>query len=121
MIKADFSLESGYEAGRQILAMDKRPDAVFCAVDQLAIGCIHIFRDNGLQIPRDIAVAGFNDDESAEICSPPLTTVSQPYFEIGRDTVRLLSNLINGEISVGRQILIDYELKIRASTVSNKT
>ena len=116
IVRADFSLESGYEAGRRILAMEPRPEAVFCAVDQLAIGCIHVFRDQNLHIPRDIAVAGFDDGESAEICSPPLTTIAQPYFEIGRDTVRLLASLIKDEISVGRQIRLDYELKIRAST-----
>lgn len=120
VIKADFSLESGYEAGRQILSMQNRPDGVFCAIDQLAIGCVHVFRDNGLVIPRDIAVAGFDDDEAAEICSPPLTTVAQPHFEIGRDTVRLLSAVINGEISVGRKICINYDLKIRASTVGSQ-
>ena len=117
IIKADFSMESGYEAGRRILAMAQRPDAVFCATDQLAVGCIHTFRDNGLTIPADIAVAGFDNDEVAEICSPPLTTVAQPFFEIGSETVRLLTAMINEEMTVGRHVMIDYQLKIRESTV----
>lgn len=120
VIKADFSMESGYEAGRQILAMETRPDAVFCATDQIAVGCIHTFRDNGLKIPGDIAVAGFDNDEIAEICTPSLTTVAQPYYEIGCETVRLLTAMINEEMSVGRHIMIDYQLKIRESTVGRK-
>lgn len=120
VIKADFSLESGYEAGRKILAMDKKPDAVFCATDQLAVGCIHVFRDNGLKVPGDIAVAGFDDDEVAEICTPPLSTVAQPFYEIGCETVRLLTAMIDEDMAVGRHVMIDYQLKIRESTIGRK-
>jgi LacI family transcriptional regulator, repressor for deo operon, udp, cdd, tsx, nupC, and nupG len=120
IIKADFSLESGYDAGRRILAMADRPDAVFCATDTLAVGCIHTFRDHGLSIPADIAVAGFDNDEASEICTPPLTTVAQPFFEIGCETVRLLTAMISEEMTIGRSVMIDYQLKIRESTAGKK-
>lgn len=120
VIKADFSMESGYDAGRRILAMADRPDAVFCATDQLAVGCIHTFRDHGLFIPEDIAVAGFDNTEAAEICTPPLTTVAQPFFEIGSETVRMLTAMINEEMSVGRHVMLDYQLKLRESTLGQK-
>ena len=117
IVDADFNMDSGLEAGRRILAMDPRPDAVFCAVDTIAVGCVTAIRDAGLRIPEDIAVAGYDDAEIAQICSPPLTTVSQPYFEIGGSTMRLLAQLINEEIQIGRHIMIDHQLKIRESTV----
>jgi LacI family repressor for deo operon, udp, cdd, tsx, nupC, and nupG len=121
VVKADFSLESGHEAGRQILEMNQLPDAVFCATDQLAIGCIHMFREAGLAVPSSIAVAGFDDAEVAAICTPPLTTIAQPFYEIGCETVRLLTALIGDEITVGRHIMIDYQMKIRESTVGKKS
>lgn len=117
VIDADFTLESGLEAGKRILEMDPRPDAVFCATDTIAVGCINAFKDAGLRVPEDIAVAGYDDAEIAEICTPPLTTVAQPYFEIGVTTMRLLAALIRDEFRIGRHIMVDYELKIRESTV----
>lgn len=117
VIDADFTMESGLEAGKRIIEMDPRPDAVFCATDTIAVGCVNAFRDAGLRVPEDIAVAGYDDAEIAEICTPPLTTVAQPYYEIGVTTMRLLASLIKDEFKVGRHIMVDYELKIRESTV----
>jgi DNA-binding LacI/PurR family transcriptional regulator len=57
------------------------------------------------------------NQKRAEICSPPLTTVAQPSFEIGASTMRLLAQLISGEIRIGRHVMIDHKLKIRESTV----
>jgi len=120
VIEADFNLDSGLEAGRRILTMEPRPDAVFCAVDTVAVGCVTAFRDAGLRVPDDIAVAGYDGAEIAEICSPPLTTVCQPYFEIGSTTMQLLASLIKEEIEIGRHIMIDHQLMIRESTVGRK-
>ncbi len=117
VIQADFDEQSAYEAAEAILEMAPRPDAVFCANDHLAATCIHAFKEAGLKVPEDIAVAGFDNDEIAEIIRPPLTTISQPFFEIGCETAKLIHLLINDEISTGYHVMVDHELKIRESTV----
>ncbi len=116
---ADYSLESGLSAGKQLLALDNRPDAVFCATDSLAIGCITAFQKEGISIPADIAVAGFDNMELSTVCNPPLTTVEQPFYEIGCESVRLLMTLIRENLSVGRHVMIDHQIAYRASTTGS--
>jgi LacI family transcriptional regulator, repressor for deo operon, udp, cdd, tsx, nupC, and nupG len=117
----DFSYESGIDAAKQFLSMKEKPDAVFCTQDNMAVGCVNTFKNAGVSVPEDIAVSGFDNVELAEICNPSLTTVNQSFYEIGRETMRLLVSLIKGEITIGRQVLINHQLIIRDSTVKNKT
>jgi LacI family transcriptional regulator, repressor for deo operon, udp, cdd, tsx, nupC, and nupG len=116
----DNSYESGIEAAKQFLSMKDRPDAVFCTQDNMAVGCINTFKDAGVSVPEDIAVSGFDNVEIAEICIPPLTTISQSFYEIGRETMRLLVCLIKGKITIGRQVFINHQMIIRGSTVKDK-
>src|SRR5258705_7068475 len=60
-MRGDFSEESGYRAGRQLLSMSERPEAIFAANDMMAIGCLFALYEGGLAVPDDIAVAGFDD------------------------------------------------------------
>ncbi|MBP2643537.1 MAG: transcriptional regulator, LacI family [Firmicutes bacterium] len=115
--RGDMSFEYGLEAANYFLQMKNRPDAIFCVQDIPAVGCINAIKSAGVAIPDDIAVAGFDNVELAEMCDPPLTTVAQPFYEIGRETMRTLVSLIKGEITIGRHILLDSELIIRGSTV----
>lgn len=84
ILPGDFSEQSGYAAGQQLLALRPRPDAVFAANDMMAIGCMAALREAGLRIPDDIAVAGFDDVPMARYVTPPLTTVSVRIAELGR-------------------------------------
>lgn len=70
------------------------PTAIFCASDALAHGCIEALKEHGLQVPDDISVVGFDDFLTAQIMSPPLTTVRQPFQEIGRRSVERLMERI---------------------------
>jgi len=79
----DFSEESGYRAGRQLLSMSERPDALFAANDMMAIGCLFALTEGGLNVPGDIALAGFDDIPIARYVSPPLTTVRVRIAELG--------------------------------------
>jgi LacI family transcriptional regulator len=73
------------------------PTAIFCASDALAQGCIEALKDCGLQVPDDISVIGFDDLLTAQIMSPPLTTIRQPFQEMGRRSVEHLMDLIPSE------------------------
>ena len=83
VLRGDFSEESGYRAGRQLLSMSERPDALFAANDMMAIGCLFALNEGGLRVPGDIALAGFDDIPIARYVSPPLTTVRVRIAELG--------------------------------------
>ena len=68
----------GAAAMRRLLALARPPQAVFCANDLMALGALDAAREAGLDIPGDLAVAGFDDIEAAAMTHPPLTTVSNP-------------------------------------------
>jgi len=73
------------------------PDAIVCASDVVALGVIGQLRAEGLSVPDDVMVTGFDDIVFAELCDPPLTTVHQPRRRLADATVSALVARINGE------------------------
>ena len=112
----DFSEESGREAAKTFIAAAP-PDAVFCANDMMAIGCLETLREAGFQIPDDIALAGFDDIPIARYVSPALTTAAVPIAEIGRRALECCVDLVAGR-STGRRQMFQPTLAIRQSTAS---
>jgi DNA-binding LacI/PurR family transcriptional regulator len=95
----DWTADSGYEAGRALVrdvahAAGLPFSAVFAANDQMALGLIHAFREAGLDIPRDVSVAGFDDIPEAAHFWPPLTTVRQDFAALGTRCVTMLIDVI---------------------------
>lgn len=82
-LPGDFDEASGYEAGKLILAMARRPDAVFAANDMMALGCLYAFNEAGVRVPDDIALAGFDDIPLARFVHPTLTTMRVSIAELG--------------------------------------
>jgi LacI family transcriptional regulator len=115
--EGDWSPFSGAEAMNALLARMPDVDAVVAANDRMALGAMHVIRGRGLRIPEDVAVAGFDDIEEAAWFAPPLTSVSQPLAEMGRQGVRqLLAEVRDGAIPPCT-IPLDAKLVIRESTV----
>lgn len=98
-LEGDFSEESGVRAGREILAMSRRPDAVFAANDAMAIGLLHAFQNAGVKVPGEIAVAGFDDVPIARFLTPPLTTVGVAIADLGALAIRRLLQVMEREES----------------------
>jgi LacI family transcriptional regulator len=90
LVQGDFSETAGYEAGYTILSRARRPTAVFGANDAMAIGALCAIREQGVRVPEEIAVVGFDDIPIARFVSPPLTTVSVEIAELGRQAFELL-------------------------------
>jgi len=88
-ILGDWSADFGYHAGRELLRV-RDFTAIFSANDQMALGFIHAVREAGLDVPRDVSIAGFDDIPEAAHFWPPLTTVRQDFPELGRRAVALL-------------------------------
>ncbi|GAA3859501.1 LacI family DNA-binding transcriptional regulator [Leifsonia kafniensis] len=114
VIPADWSPESGYRAGRTIAAI---PDvtAVFVASDEMAFGVIRALHEAGRTVPDDVSVVSVDDIALAAYAAPALTTVRQPFHEVGRATATRVIDLIEKrEPSVTPQLRA--ELIVRAST-----
>jgi LacI family transcriptional regulator, repressor for deo operon, udp, cdd, tsx, nupC, and nupG len=113
----DYTYESGALLAKELLEQQTPLDGIFCITDSLAVACLNTFKEAGYRIPEDIAVCGFDNQEISEMTNPKLTTVDQPFYEIGYESMRMLENLIKGEISTGRRVLIEHKLIQRGSTV----
>ncbi len=87
---ADFSEESGYRAMQRLLCLEDRPSAVFAGNDMVAYGAMQAIIDEGLSIPEDISIAGFDDDFLSRYLNPSLTTVAQPSEGLGQAAAKLL-------------------------------
>jgi DNA-binding LacI/PurR family transcriptional regulator len=99
----------------EYLSRPKRPTAIFAANDQIAIAIYRVAASLGLSIPDDICVLGFDDlDVSAQL-DPPLTTISQPFLQIGRTAAELLLRQINGKRGEIEQLTLQATLVMRES------
>ncbi len=88
---------AGYNAGPEIQKVIKENDitAVFCCQDELAIGLMNYFYDNNIKVPDDISVAGYGDINVASIYRPTLTTIKEPYYDLGAVSVRKILKKTN--------------------------
>nr|WP_206323883.1 LacI family DNA-binding transcriptional regulator [Streptomyces sp. HNM0574] len=87
----DFSVEWGREAVTRLWQdLPQRPDAVVCGNDLIAVGALQRLRQLGADIPREVAVTGFDDIPMAELADPAVTTVRQPVRELAAEAARLL-------------------------------
>lgn len=100
VVEGDFFTPSGYEAARQLIQQTPRPTAIFAANDLMAVGALQAIQEQGLSIPQDISLVGFDDIPQASIVHPRLTTVRQPLEQMGRVAV----NLLIEQIENGNQV-----------------
>jgi len=90
VIQGDFSLQAGAQSAEELLKLDSKPTAVFCASDTSAFGLMSELTKRGLQIPGDISVVGFDDLELCEHFVPSLSTIRQDRIELGSLAAQLL-------------------------------
>ena len=112
----DFTFEAGAQAVRQLLALPEQPTAIFCHNDAMAIGAIQEAKKLGLRVPQDLSVVGFDDIQFAQYCDPPLTTISQPRYEIGRQAMVMMLDLLKGNDVQAGSRLLEASLVVRGST-----
>jgi len=96
-----FSMKTGYHAARDFWAMKPRPTAIVAENDILAIGCLKYFHKNGVKVPEEAAVTGFDDIPLASMYEPPLTTVRLPLREMGAAAISKLMDIFNGAETAG--------------------
>lgn len=108
--------KSGYLLAGQLLRGKERPTAIFAANDQMAFGVIKAAKEAGLNVPKDLAVVGFDNIPTASYIDPPLTTVGIPMNEMGAAAMRMLIGLLSGE-KFEKFRLFNTKLLIRESTL----
>jgi LacI family transcriptional regulator len=115
----DLSEKCGQEAALQILKMKPMPDAAFITNDFTAAVCMQVLKENGIRIPEDIAIVGFNNDAVSKIVEPQLTTINYPGVDIGEIAARNLIGHLKGEtkLSQTNTIVVRSELIIRKSSL----
>jgi LacI family transcriptional regulator len=112
----DLTEQGGFTAMNHLLGLSPRPSAVVACNDLMAIGAISASQQRQLVVGRDIAISGFDDIPLAAHSHPPLTTVRQPVYSIGRRVCDMLIRLIRGEELAERHVLLQPELVIRQSS-----
>jgi LacI family transcriptional regulator len=113
-----FTYRSGLDAAEQLLALEDPPTAIFAANDDMAAATVAIAHRQGLDVPGDLTVCGFDDTALATTIWPELTTIRQPVLEMSRQAVELLVRNIRGSKANGADrphVLADYELIRRQS------
>ena len=112
-----FTIRSGVECGEHLLSLDHRPTAIFASNDDMAAGVLMAAHRVGLEVPRDISVAGFDDAETASAMWPPLTTIRQPVADMAAAAAEGIIDHQRGNRENGLDnVLLDYELVVREST-----
>ncbi|MEU7424743.1 LacI family DNA-binding transcriptional regulator [Streptomyces sp. NPDC040750] len=122
----DWTPLSGYRAGQELAGRvvasgtgRRTPEvsAVFVANDQMALGVLRAFREAGLSVPGQVAIAGFDDIPEAEFFTPPLTTVRQDFVAVGQASIRMLvGRLESGTAPEPERLVIEPRLIVRGST-----
>ncbi|QBD74600.1 LacI family transcriptional regulator [Ktedonosporobacter rubrisoli] len=93
--QGDFTPTSGCAPAEIFLSMADRPTAIFAGNDQMAYDVLTVAHKHGLRIPRDLSLVGFDDIPPSAYLSPPLTTVQQPFYQMGKQAAELLLSLLD--------------------------
>ncbi|WP_102026751.1 catabolite control protein A [Salirhabdus sp. Marseille-P4669] len=116
IINGDYSYQAGMDAVAEFLKLEEKPTAIFVASDEMALGAIHGVQDNGLFVPQDIEVVGFDNTRLASMVRPTLTTVVQPMYDIGAVAMRLLTKYMNKETVDEQNVILPHRIIERDST-----
>ncbi|MDG4830758.1 LacI family DNA-binding transcriptional regulator [Solwaraspora sp. WMMD1047] len=111
-----FTFEDGQDLGGDLLALSEPPTAVVCGNDLQALGLYAAAHQAGLRIPHDLSVVGFDDIDQAAWLAPPLTTVRQPFAEMGATAARLALTLADGRPLPQERYELGTALVVRGST-----
>jgi LacI family transcriptional regulator len=122
LISNDLSEKAGIESAMQILKMKPLPDGAFITNDFVAAVCMRTLKENGINIPGDIAIVGFNNDAIGKLIDPSLTTINYPGIDMGEIAARNLIDHLKGISNMHHTntIIVHSELIIRKSSLKNK-
>ena len=106
---------SNAEAMKKLLRSRWRPDAFVCGNDEIAVGVVETLKGLGVEVPKDVAVVGFDDVACARQCVPPLTTVQQPSRQIAQSLIKTLVFRIRSPDAPPQEIYLGAPLVCRGT------
>lgn len=113
----DLSMDSGYNYGMHLVALDKNsPTAVVAGNDLMALGVINALEQSGMHVPNDVSIVGFDDIPIASLKGISLTTIRQPVKDLGETAASLIIKRLTCNEPRKRKVLFDPELIIRSTT-----
>jgi len=116
VLEGDFTIESGCELTKEIIESKMKIDAIFISNNSMSLGSYKYIKEQGLKIPQDIALYGFDDPEWADVVDPPLSGITQPAFELGVYAAQKMIDTIQGTCPEIREIkYLDPNMIIRKS------
>ncbi|HRN68568.1 MAG TPA: LacI family DNA-binding transcriptional regulator [Promineifilum sp.] len=118
IVRGENYVQTGAEGMAALLALppERRPTAVACVSDLIAVGALNAANAAGIAVGRDLAITGYDDSAMAQYLHPPLTSVRQPITEVGRAIVRLLLARLGSEAAAPEGILLRPTLIVRPSS-----
>jgi LacI family transcriptional regulator len=111
-----FTFDSGLEQGAELLSMKEPPTAIFASNDDMAAGVLLAAHQRGVQIPRDLSVAGFDDAQVSRFVWPRLTTVFQPAYDLAYAATHMLLQILKQPQGAQQSRQFGYRLVCRDST-----
>lgn len=111
-----FTVAAGRKASLDLLSGEDRPTAILAGNDMIALGVYETLQTLGIDCPREISVVGHNDMPFMDQVHPPLTTVTIPQYEVGREAARLLLDIREGREVTPTRRLLPTRLVVRGST-----
>jgi DNA-binding LacI/PurR family transcriptional regulator len=121
LIYCDFNQEMGYKACRKMIRDGKDFDGIFAVNDRTCAGVLKALYEHNIRVPEEVAVIGFNDEPYNVFLRPPLSTIRQPAFEIGKEAARIFLDEREFDLEnfTPKTRILETELIERGSTVVN--
>jgi DNA-binding LacI/PurR family transcriptional regulator len=116
VIPGGFQEHDGEQGMKRLLELDSPPDAVFTVNDPVAIGAYRVLRERGLRIPHDVALLGFCNNPESALVEPPLSTVAQPAWQMGKAAAQLLFRQFEQKNFTPQTQVLRTRLIVRQST-----
>jgi DNA-binding LacI/PurR family transcriptional regulator len=116
IVHASYKSDEVENYTRKLFNLRHKPDAIFAINDMAALEIMHILKKRGLNIPKDVAVLGFNNETICRLVEPPLSSIDHPAFDMGVAATQILLNQINNDQMLTEKKLIKSRLVIREST-----
>ncbi|PRM09125.1 Ribose operon repressor [Haemophilus influenzae] len=120
IVESHFDFEGGVLGIQSLLTQSSRPTAVFCCSDTIAVGAYQAIQQQGLRIPQDLSIMGYDDIELARYLSPPLSTICQPKAELGKLAVEALLQRIKNPNENYRTLVLEPTCVLRESIYTFK-
>ncbi|MBR2087774.1 MAG: LacI family DNA-binding transcriptional regulator [Oscillospiraceae bacterium] len=117
MAVAKFNMDSGYEKAKLLFSGKEKPDALFCATDNIAAGAMLWCREQGLRIPDDVMIGGIGDSRMGKLLYVPLSSVHLHYKTAGMEGARMLLSEMKDSSEVRRILQLEYDVIERESTM----